>query len=57
MSVLGNPRCKRFSMLIDNGIIMTVNVCDKDGDPAGDKDPSASCVDKMRGVSLCRLSP
>jgi len=47
MGVLGNPRCKRFSMLIDNGIIKTINVSAAEGDPAGDSDPSASLVGKM----------
>ena len=26
MSVLGNPRCKRFSMLIDDGVIKVMHV-------------------------------
>lgn len=47
MSVLGGARCKRFSMLIDNGIVKTVNVAAKDDDPAGDGDPSVSLVEKM----------
>jgi 2-Cys peroxiredoxin 5 len=47
MSVLGNPRCKRFSMLIDNGIIKTINVAAAEDDPAGDTDPSVSLVEKM----------
>lgn len=49
MSVLGYPRCKRFSMLIDDGVIKNINVCDKDSDPAGDDDPAVTCVDKMLG--------
>lgn len=49
MSVLGNPRCKRFSMLIDDGIIKTINVAAKEDDPAGDDDPSVSLVEKMLG--------
>lgn len=47
MSVLGNTRCKRFSMLIDNGVIKTVNVCESPDDPAGDDDPSVTLVEKM----------
>lgn len=47
MSVLGNARCKRFSMLIDDGIIKSINVSASPDDPAGDADPSASLVDKM----------
>jgi peroxiredoxin len=47
MAKLGNPRCKRFSMLIEDGVVKTLNVSHSDADPAGDDDPSASCVDKM----------
>jgi len=47
MSVLGNPRCKRFSMFIDDGVIKSINVACKPDDPAGDSDPSASLVEKM----------
>lgn len=47
MSVLGNKRCKRFSMLIDNGVIKTFNVAEGPDDPAGDDDPSVSLVENM----------
>jgi len=47
MSVLGNPRCKRFSMLIDDGVIKTINVAASEDDPAGDDNPTVSLVDKM----------
>mmetsp|Transcript_61610 Transcript_61610/g.190848 ORF Transcript_61610/g.190848 Transcript_61610/m.190848 type:complete len:90 (+) Transcript_61610:462-731(+) len=47
MSVLGNARCKRFSMLIDDGVIKTINVAAAEDDPAGDDDPSVSLVEKM----------
>mmetsp|Transcript_99922 Transcript_99922/g.291462 ORF Transcript_99922/g.291462 Transcript_99922/m.291462 type:complete len:90 (+) Transcript_99922:324-593(+) len=47
MSVLGNPRCKRFSMLIDDGVIKTINVAASDDDPAGDDNPTVSLVEKM----------
>mmetsp|Transcript_14216 Transcript_14216/g.33581 ORF Transcript_14216/g.33581 Transcript_14216/m.33581 type:complete len:90 (-) Transcript_14216:84-353(-) len=49
MSVLGNTRCKRFSMLIDDGVIKTINVAAGEDDPAGDDDPSVSLVEKMLG--------
>lgn len=49
MGVLGNPRCKRFSMLVDDGIIKTINVAEADGDPAGDDKPTCSLVEKMLG--------
>lgn len=47
MSVLGNPRCKRFSMLIDDGVIKSINVAASEDDPAGDNNPTVSCVEKM----------
>jgi 2-Cys peroxiredoxin 5 len=47
MSVLGNPRCQRFSMLIDDGIIKSINVAAAKDDPAGDARPEVSLVEKM----------
>jgi len=54
MGVLGNPRCKRFAMYLDNGVIKAFNVSEgpkgADGlnsDPAGDDNPASSCVDNM----------
>lgn len=47
MSVLGNKRCKRFSMLIDDGVIKTINVAAAEDDPAGDDNPTVSLVEKM----------
>jgi len=47
MSVLGNPRCKRFSMLVDDCIVKTVNVAEGEDDPAGDSKPDISLVEKM----------
>jgi hypothetical protein len=47
MSVLGNPRCKRFSMLIDDGVIKSLNVAEGPDDPAGDAAPQISMVDQM----------
>jgi len=47
MSVLGNNRCKRFSMLIDDGVIKTINVAASDDDPAGDDNPTVTLAEKM----------
>jgi len=47
MSCLGNPRCKRFSMLIDDGVIKTINVAASEDDPAGDDKPTITLVEKM----------
>jgi len=47
MGVLGNHRCKRFSMLVNDCIIKTINVAAAEDDPAGDDRPEISMVDKM----------
>jgi peroxiredoxin len=47
LSVLGNPRCKRFSMFINDGVIRSINGAAAEGDPAGDENPTVSLVDKM----------
>jgi peroxiredoxin len=47
MGVLGNPRCKRFSMLVKDCTIKTLNVAAAEDDPAGDDRPEVSMVDKM----------
>jgi len=47
MGVLGYERCKRFAAIVDNGVVKKVCVCDSDKDPAGDNDPSVSCVENM----------
>lgn len=47
MSVLGNPRCKRFALYLEDGEIKAWRVSERDDDPAGDDDPSATTVDGM----------
>mmetsp|Transcript_65522 Transcript_65522/g.152155 ORF Transcript_65522/g.152155 Transcript_65522/m.152155 type:complete len:97 (-) Transcript_65522:253-543(-) len=47
MSVLGNPRCKRFSMLVKNCMVKVLNIAAAEDDPAGDDRPEISMVDKM----------
>lgn len=47
VSVLGGPRCKRFSMLIDNGVVKALNVAATEDDPAGDDDPSSTLAENM----------
>jgi len=49
MGVLGSPRCKRFSMFIDDGVIKTINIAAAENDPAGDDNPTISLVEKMLG--------
>jgi len=47
MFKLGNPRCKRFSALVDDGTIKSINVAASKADPAGDDKPDISLVEKM----------
>mmetsp|Transcript_83130 Transcript_83130/g.164944 ORF Transcript_83130/g.164944 Transcript_83130/m.164944 type:complete len:202 (+) Transcript_83130:66-671(+) len=47
MEVLGNVRCKRMSMLVDDGVIKTINVAASEDDPAGNDHPEVSLVEKM----------
>jgi peroxiredoxin len=47
MAVLGNPRCKRHSLLVDNGIIKAINVAEGPDDPAGDGNPDAAMPAQM----------
>jgi len=47
MGVLGNPRSKRFSMLLENGVMRSINVAASKADPAGDDKPDISLVEKM----------
>jgi peroxiredoxin len=47
MAVLGNHRCKRFSMLIEDGTVKSVNVAASKDDPAGDEKPDVSLVEKI----------
>lgn len=47
MSVLGNPRCKRFSALVKNCKVLALNVAAFEDDPAGDDKPEVSMVEKM----------
>jgi len=47
MSVLGGLRCQRFAMIVDGGVIKSIDVSAAPNDPAGDDDPSSSCVDNI----------
>jgi peroxiredoxin len=48
MGVLGNPRCKRFVMLVDDGEIKALEVSEGEDDPAGDNDPSGPVTAKTK---------
>lgn len=47
MSVLGNPRCKRCALYVDDSKVELFNISEGPNDPAGDDDPSKSCIDSM----------
>jgi len=47
MHVLGGARCKRFAMLVEDGIVKALEVSEGPGDPAGDDDPSASLAENF----------
>lgn len=47
VSVLGPGRAKRFAIYADDGVIKSLQVSEAPDDPAGDSDPSASCVENM----------
>jgi len=47
MSVLGNSRCKRFSMLVEDGRAKVINIAAAEDDPAGDERPEISMVEQM----------
>lgn len=39
MQALGNERCKRFVLIVDDGVVSHVEVSEAEGDPAGDANP------------------
>ena len=47
VGVLGPGRCKRFAAILDDGVIKSVFISEKEDDPAGGDDPSLSCVDNI----------
>lgn len=48
MGVLGNPRCKRFVLVVDDGEIKAVTVSEAEDDPAGDNDPTGPVTAQTR---------
>lgn len=47
MSLFAQVRSKRFSMLIDRGVIRAFNIAATEDDPAGDGNPAVTLVEKM----------
>mmetsp|Transcript_68203 Transcript_68203/g.202953 ORF Transcript_68203/g.202953 Transcript_68203/m.202953 type:complete len:95 (-) Transcript_68203:55-339(-) len=48
MGVLGNPRCKRFVLVVENCEVKAVEVSEAEGDPAGDNEPTGEVTAKTR---------
>jgi len=44
---MGPKRSKRFAAYIDDGEIKAFKISEGEDDPAGDDDPSGTCVDEM----------
>lgn len=55
MGVLGNPRCKRFALIIDDGEIKAVEVSEAEDDPAGDNDPKGPIAAKTMASHMLTL--
>ena len=49
MRALGNPRCKRFALYVDKGVIEHVAVSEGPDDPAGDA-PGANANSAVKGM-------
>ena len=49
LRALGNPRCKRFALYVDNGVIKHVAVSESPDDPAGDA-PGANANSSVKGM-------
>jgi len=47
MRALGNPRCKRFALYSEKGVIKHIAVSETDTDPTGDGDISGSSAEGM----------
>lgn len=49
VSTLGNKRCKRSAIVVDNGVVKAVIVSEGENgaDPAGDDNPHGSCAEAV----------
>lgn len=52
---LGNPRCKRFVLVCENGIVKSMEVSEAVDDPAGDNDPDGPITRKTRVEHVLEL--
>jgi len=52
---LGNIRCKRFVLVVDDGVVKNVEVSEAPDDPAGDNDPEGPITAKTRVEHILTL--
>jgi len=52
---LGNIRCKRFVLVVDDGVVKNVEVSEAEGDPAGDNEPEGPVTAKTRVEHILTL--
>ena len=55
MGNLGNPRCKRFVLVIDNMEVKAVAISEAEDDPAGDNDPQGPITAQTRMDNILTL--
>jgi len=48
LDALGNTRCKRFVLIVQDGVVKHVEVSEAEGDPAGDNEPEGPVTKKTR---------
>jgi len=52
---LGNIRCKRFVLVVDDGVVKNVEVSEGPDDPAGDNEPDGPVTAKTRVEHILTL--
>jgi len=52
---LGNIRCKRFVLVVDDGVVKNVEVSEGPDDPAGDNEPEGPITAKTRVEHILTL--
>ena len=55
LDALGNPRCKRFCLYVDDGTVKAVSVSEAEGDEAGDNDPEGPVTKLTRVDHMLKL--
>jgi len=52
---LGGTRCKRFVLVVDNGVVKNIEVSEGPDDPAGDNEPDGPVTAKTRVEHILTL--